>query len=78
MARKKIDSLEQFNQEALDAGMSYGKYQVMETCKLLKRGGIVQKHIETPDERVARLYENKSDKGIYGENNWHGRTTKGD
>lgn len=41
MAKQKLDSLEQFNQKALDAGMSYGKYQVMETCKLLKIGGIV-------------------------------------
>lgn len=65
MAKEKLDPLEQFNQEALDAGMSYGKWQVKETCRLLRRNEIQKDHIETPDERVWRLYQNVKMVGVY-------------
>lgn len=65
----KMNKLEEFNQKALDNDMSYGKYQMQETCRKLRKHELKQEHIETPEERCARLYYETRNKttGVYGD-----------
>lgn len=71
--------LENAESKARELGMSYGKYIGLLAMREQKLG-IYEKpeHIETPEERCARLYENKSNVGVYGDEVGHGRTKRGD